>query len=85
MKGNIVDMAGGINIGAAFGKIAGSMVSDNIIPPLGLLTGGANFTDYIFAMKKAIRDKPAVTWNYDNFLQVTFDFLIVAFTVSFTY
>ena len=81
MKGNVVDMAVGIIIGAAFGKIVTSMVSDIIMPPLGLLIGGVNFTDLKLVMKAATETHPAVTWNYGNFLQVTFDFLIVAFAV----
>ena len=81
MKGNVVDMAVGIIIGAAFGKIISSLVSDIIMPPLGLLIGGVNFTDLKFVMKAAVGENPAVTWNYGNFLQVTFDFLIVAFAV----
>ena len=81
MKGNVVDMAVGIIIGAAFGKIIASMVSDIIMPPLGLLIGGVNFTDLKFVMKAAVGENPAVTLNYGNFLQVIFDFLIVAFVV----
>jgi large conductance mechanosensitive channel len=82
MKGNVVDMAVGIIIGAAFGKIVSSMVSDIIMPPLGLLIGGVNFTDLKLVLKAAVdATHPAVTWNYGNFLQVTFDFLIVAFAV----
>ena len=81
MKGNVTDMAVGIIIGAAFGKIVSSMVSDIIMPPLGLLIGGVNFTDLKLVMKVATEAHPAVTWNYGNFLQVTFDFLIVAFAV----
>lgn len=81
MKGNVVDMAVGIIIGAAFGKIVSSIVNDIIMPPLGLLIGGVNFTDLKFVMKAAVDDKPAVTLNYGNFLQVIFDFLIVAFAV----
>jgi len=81
MKGNVVDMAVGIIIGAAFGKIVSSIVSDIIMPPLGLLIGGVNFTDLKVIMKAATEIKPAVTWNYGNFLQVCFDFLIVAFAV----
>jgi large conductance mechanosensitive channel len=81
MKGNVVDMAVGIIIGAAFGKIVSSMVSDVIMPPLGLLIGGVNFTDLKLVMKVATDVHPAVTWNYGNFLQVCFDFLIVAFSV----
>lgn len=81
MKGNVVDMAVGIIIGAAFGKIVSSVVSDIIMPPLGLILGGVNFTDLKIVMKAATETNPAVTWNYGSFLQVTFDFLIVAFAV----
>ena len=81
MKGNVVDMAVGIIIGAAFGKIVSSMVNDIIMPPLGLLIGGVNFTDLKFLMKAATETSPAVTLNYGNFLQVIFDFIIVAFAV----
>jgi large conductance mechanosensitive channel len=81
MKGNVVDMAVGIIIGAAFGKIVSSAVADIIMPPLGLLLGGVNFTDLKLVMKAATDAHPAVTWNFGNFLQVTFDFLIVAFAV----
>jgi large conductance mechanosensitive channel len=78
MKGNVVDMAVGIIIGAAFGKIISSVVADIIMPPIGLLVGGVNFTDLKIILKAATATNPAVTWNYGNFLQVTFDFLIVA-------
>jgi large conductance mechanosensitive channel len=82
MKGNVVDMAVGIIIGAAFGKIVSSIVADIIMPPLGLLIGGVNFTDLKLVLKAATdATHPAVTWNYGNFLQVTFDFLVVAFAV----
>jgi large conductance mechanosensitive channel len=81
LKGNVVDMAVGIIIGAAFGKIVSSVVSDIVMPPLGLLIGGVNFTDLKVVMKAATDTNPAVTWNYGNFLQMTFDFLIVAFAV----
>jgi large conductance mechanosensitive channel len=81
MKGNMVDMAVGIIIGAAFGKIVSSLVNDVLMPPLGLLLGGVNFTDLKLVMKAATETTPAVTWNYGNFLQVTIDFLIVAFAV----
>lgn len=81
MKGNVVDMAVGIIIGAAFGKIVSSMVNDIIMPPLGLLIGGVNFTELKFVMKAATETNPAVTLNYGNFLQVIFDFMIVAFAV----
>lgn len=81
MKGNAMDMAVGIIIGAAFGKIVSSIVADVIMPPIGLLVGGVNFTDLQFVMKAAVGDDPAVTLNYGNFLQVTFDFVIVAFAI----
>jgi large conductance mechanosensitive channel len=81
MKGNVVDMAVGLIIGAAFGKIVSSVVSDIIMPPLGLLLGGVNFTDLKLVMKAATESGPAVTWNYGNFIQVCFDFLIVALAV----
>jgi large conductance mechanosensitive channel len=82
MKGNLIDMAVGIIIGAAFGKIISSFVGDVIMPPLGLLIGGVNFTDLKIVLKAAVdATHPAVTLNYGNFLQVTFDFLIVALTI----
>jgi len=81
MKGNVIDMAVGIIIGAAFGKIVSSIVNDIIMPPIGLLVGGVNFTDLKIVMQKAVEDSPAVTLNYGNFLQVTFDFLIVAIAI----
>lgn len=81
LKGNVVDMAVGIIIGLAFGKIVSSVVADIIMPPIGLLLGGVNFTDLKLVMKAATDASPAVTWNYGNFIQVTIDFLIVAFVV----
>ncbi len=81
LKGNVIDLAVGIIIGAAFGKIVSSLVSDIIMPPIGLLIGGVNFTELKVILKAASEGHPAVTWNYGNFLQVTFDFLIVAFSV----
>jgi large conductance mechanosensitive channel len=82
LKGNVVDLAVGIIIGAAFGKIVSSLVADVIMPPLGLLIGGVNFTDLKVILKAATdATHPAVTWNIGNFLQATFDFLVVAFAV----
>jgi large conductance mechanosensitive channel len=81
LKGNVVELAIGIIIGAAFGKIVSSMVSDIIMPPLGLLIGGVNFTDLKVVFKAATETNPAVTWNIGNFIQACFDFLIVAFVV----
>ena len=80
MKGNVVDMAVGIIIGGAFGKIISSIVNDIIMPPIGLVTGGVNFTDLKLTLKPAEIDalgktvKAAVTLNYGNFLQTTLDF-----------
>lgn len=86
MKGNVVDMAVGVIIGGAFGKIVSSIVADVIMPPIGLLVGGVNFTDLKWVMKPAVIEDgkevaAAVTMNYGNFLQVTFDFLIIALSV----
>ncbi|MCX8055030.1 MAG: large-conductance mechanosensitive channel protein MscL [Ignavibacteria bacterium] len=81
IRGNVVDMAVGIIIGAAFGKIVSSLVNDIIMPPLGFLIGGINFTDLKFVLKAATETTPAVTLNYGNFLQVCFDFFIVALAV----
>lgn len=81
MKGNVIDMAVGIIIGAAFGKIVTSIVNDIIMPPIGLLVGGVNFKDLTIVLKGAVGDAPAVTLNYGNFIQVTFDFLIIAFAI----
>ncbi len=81
MRGNVVDMAVGIIIGAAFGKIVSSVVNDIIMPPIGLLLGGVNFTDLKLVMKAATELEPAVTWNYGSFIQVTIDFLIIAIAV----
>ena len=85
MRGNVIDLAVGVIIGGAFGKIVASFVADVIMPPIGLLVGGVNFIDLKWEMKAAeIVDgveKAAVTLNYGNFLQVTFDFIIVAFAI----
>jgi large conductance mechanosensitive channel len=81
IKGNILDMAVGIIIGVAFGKIVSSFVADIIMPPLGLLIGGVNFTDLKVILKAGTEAVPPVTWNYGNFLQVVFDFIIVALAV----
>ena len=93
MKGNVVDMAVGVIIGGAFGKIVTSVVNDIIMPPIGLLVGGMDFKDLKYVMQEAVPEKlneagevieaavPAVTLIYGNFLQQTFDFLIVAFSI----
>ncbi|HEY6914871.1 MAG TPA: large-conductance mechanosensitive channel protein MscL [Paludibacter sp.] len=85
MRGNVVDLAVAVIIGGAFGKIVTSFVADVVMPPIGLLVGGVNFTDLKWVMKAPEMvngvQKAAVTMNYGNFLQVTFDFLIVAFVI----
>ena len=85
MRGNVIDMAVGVIIGGAFGKIVSSVVADLIMPILGLVVGGVNFTDLKWVMKPARTvdgvEQAAVTLNYGNFLQVTFDFLIIAFSI----
>jgi large conductance mechanosensitive channel len=86
MKGNVVDLAVGIIIGAAFGKIVSSVVNDIIMPPIGALVGGVDFTDLKVIIKAASVDDAgkaisAVTLNYGNFVQTTIDFLIIAFAV----
>jgi large conductance mechanosensitive channel len=81
VRGNVVDMAVGIIIGAAFGKIVSSAVADVVTPPLGLLIGGVDFSDLAFIMREAVGDKPAVVLSYGKFIQATFDFAIVAFAV----
>lgn len=86
MRGNVVDMAVGVIIGGAFGKIVTSVVNDLVMPVLGVLVGGVNFTDLKLTLKEAVMDgetvvSPAVTLNYGNFLQSTFDFLIIAFSI----
>ena len=78
MKGNVVDMAVGIIIGAAFGKIVSSFVADVITPPLGFLLGGMDFTGLQITLKEASATAPAVTLKYGTFFQTVFDFLIVA-------
>lgn len=81
MRGNVVDMAVGIIIGAAFGKIVTSLVNDIIMPPIGILVGGVDFKDIVITLKAAAEGAAAVTLNVGNFIQVVFDFLIVAFAV----
>ena len=81
IKGNMIDMAVGIVIGGAFGKIVSSIVNDILMPPIGLLLGGVNFTDLKVVMKAATETVPAVTWNYGSFIQALVDFLIIAFAI----
>ena len=86
VKGNVLDMAVGVIIGGAFGKIVSSIVNDLIMPTIGVIIGGVNFTDLKLTLKKAVMEgdkvvSPAVTINYGNFLQTTLDFLIIAIAV----
>ncbi|HNY23629.1 MAG TPA: large-conductance mechanosensitive channel protein MscL [Bacteroidales bacterium] len=88
MRGNVMDMAVGVIIGAAFGKIVTSLVSDLLMPLIGAVVGGINFTDWkwtIVRERASLLDPdimmPAVTLNYGNFLQVLFDFIIVALCI----
>lgn len=81
VKGNVVDMAVGIIIGAAFGKIVSSFVGDVIMPPIGLLIGGVDFTDLAITLKAAEGDLPAVMLSYGKFIQTILDFIIVAFAI----
>ena len=86
LKGNVMDMAVGVIIGGAFGKIVTSLVNDIIMPPIGLLVGGVDFTNLKVVIKKAVVEggaeiAPAVTWNYGAFIQQVVDFTILAFCV----
>ncbi|HSP00451.1 MAG TPA: large-conductance mechanosensitive channel protein MscL [Thioalkalivibrio sp.] len=81
VKGNVMDMAVGIIIGVAFGKIVSSFVSDVIMPPLGLLIGGVDFSDLAILLKEAQGEVAAVTVNYGLFIQSIIDFVIIAFAI----
>ena len=81
VKGNVVDMAVGIIIGAAFGKIVSSFVGDIIMPPLGVMIGGVDFSDLAVTLKAAEGDLPAVMLAYGKFIQSIIDFVIVAFAI----
>lgn len=86
MRGNVMDMAVGIIIGGAFGKIIASFVNDVLMPPLGLLIGGVDFGDLKFTMKEAVLNgadviSPAVTLNYGMFVNSVIDFIIIAFAI----
>ena len=81
VKGNVIDLAVGVIIGAAFGKIVSSFVSDVVMPPLGLLTGGVDFKDMAKVLRPAHGDVPAVVLKYGMFLQSVFDFLLVAIAI----
>jgi large conductance mechanosensitive channel len=81
MRGNVADMAIGVVIGAAFGKIVTSFTNDLLMPPIGMLTGGVDFSDLKLVLKDAIGNVPAVTINYGTFINVLIDFTIIAFAI----
>ena len=81
VKGNVMDMAVGVIIGGAFGKIVTSLVNDVLMPPIGILLGNVDFKDLSLTLKEAAGDLPAVTWNYGAFIQQVVDFTILAFCV----
>jgi large conductance mechanosensitive channel len=88
MRGNVIDLAVGVIIGAAFGKVVGSLVNDIIMPPIGVLVGGMDFKNLAITLRDAIMDpatgkvaKEAVTLKYGNFIQTLVDFTIVAFAI----
>jgi large conductance mechanosensitive channel len=81
MRGNVIDLAVGIVIGAAFGKIVSSLVADVIMPPIGLVLGGVNFTNLKCTLGQPLAGGEPVTLNYGNFIQAMVDFVIVAFAI----
>ena len=81
VRGNVVDMAVGIIIGAAFGKIVTSLVNDVVMPPIGLLLGNVDFSSLSLVLRDAAANSPAVTINYGVFINTVLDFLIVAFVI----
>ncbi len=81
MRGNVVDMAIGIIIGGAFGKIVSSFVNDVLMPPIGMLLGGVDFSDLAVTLKEAAGETAAVTLNYGSFIQTVIDFVIIAFAI----
>jgi large conductance mechanosensitive channel len=81
MRGNVVDMAVGIVIGGAFGKIVSSFVSDVLMPPIGMALGGVDFSQLAITLQEASGDVAAVTVNYGSFIQTVVDFIIIAFAI----
>ena len=81
VKGNVLDLAIGVIIGGAFGKIVSSLVSDILMPPISLLTGGVNFSNLKIVLKKASENNEVIAFNYGLFLENVFNFLIIAFSV----
>ena len=88
LRGNVIDMAVGIVIGGAFGKIVTSFVNDILMPPISMLLGNTKFTEMKFVLKEAVISgeeviDPAITWNYGNFIQVLVDFIIIGVSFFF--
>jgi len=81
LKGSVMDMAVGVVIGAAFGKITSSLVTDIIMPPIGLITGGINFSQLAITLKAATAEAPAITLNYGLFINTIVDFLLIALAI----
>lgn len=81
MRGNVIDLAVGVIIGGAFGKIVSSLVSDIFMPLLGLISGGVNFSELKLTLVEAAGSEPAVSLNYGQFIQQVFDFTIIAFAI----
>lgn len=81
IKGNVVDMAVGIIVGVAFGKIVSSFVADVVMPPIGVLLGGVDFSNLAFIIQEASGDAAAVSMNYGKFIQTIIDFTIIAFVI----
>jgi large conductance mechanosensitive channel len=81
MRGNVVDMAVGIVIGAAFGKIVSSFVNDVLMPPIGMMMGGVDFSELALVLQAATEEAAAVTINYGMFIQTVLDFVIIAFAI----
>jgi large conductance mechanosensitive channel len=81
MRGNVIDLAVGVIIGGAFGKIVSSLVNDILMPPIGMLTGGMDFSNFALTLKEKTAEAPAVTINYGVFINAVIDFIIVAFCI----
>lgn len=81
VKGNVVDMAVGIVIGAAFGKIVSALVAGVLMPPIGVLLGGVDFSNLAYIVKEAAGEAPAVVISYGAFIQTVIDFAIIAFAI----
>jgi large conductance mechanosensitive channel len=81
IKGNVIDLAVGIIIGAAFGKVVSSFVGDIAMPPIGVLVGGVSFIDLAVILQEATANQPAVLLSYGKFIQTLLDFMIIAFSV----